>query len=74
MSVRDLLDDIVQLLYVADVDPAVGEGGAEFGLGAFLDAGEVRRGSLKAVEGIYCFGESNISFFLLFPSYFCIGD
>jgi hypothetical protein len=40
------------LFCIADVDAAVGERGAEFGLGAPLDAGEVFGGAFEAVEGV----------------------
>ena len=48
----DLLHDGVELRDVAHVDASVGEGGAEFGLGAFLDPREIGGGRLETVEGV----------------------
>jgi hypothetical protein len=50
--VGDFLDDGVEVLDVPDVDAVVGEGGAEFFDGAFLDAGEVGGGGFETVEGV----------------------
>jgi len=36
--VCDLLHDLVQLLYISDIDASVGERSAQLGLGALLDA------------------------------------
>lgn len=53
VGVGDGCDDGVQAGDVGDVDVLEGEGGAE-GLGFLLDAGEVLRGLLKAVECVDC--------------------
>jgi hypothetical protein len=50
--VGDLLHDLVQLLYISDIDAAVGERGAQLGLGALLDAREIGGGRFEAVEGV----------------------
>jgi hypothetical protein len=52
MLVGDLLNDLVQLLYISDIDAAVGERGAQLGLGALLDPREVGGGRFEAVEGV----------------------
>jgi hypothetical protein len=54
MIVGDFGDNLVEAFHVADVDPAVGERGAEFVLGALGDAVEVWGGLFETVECVDC--------------------
>jgi hypothetical protein len=54
MFICYVLDYLIQFFHFADIDAAVVQRGAEFGLCALLDAGEIRRGSFQAVECVDC--------------------